>query len=156
MGLVLPASARSFHGKRARFEETMQDQSIPTIQMPPTREASSNLAPDDFRALGHDLVDHIADFQARLPSLPVTPGESPEAVRALLPTGGLPVRGAEPGALLATTAEMLFAHSLFNGHPRFFGYVTSSPAPLGMLADLLAAAVNPNLGLFTLGPMGPR
>ena len=50
----------------------MQDQSIPTIQMPPTREASSNLAPDDFRALGHDLVDRIADFQARLPTLPVT------------------------------------------------------------------------------------
>jgi aromatic-L-amino-acid/L-tryptophan decarboxylase len=131
----------------------MQDQSIPTIQMPPTREASSNLTPDDFRALGHDLVDRIADFQARLPSLPVTPGESPATLRALLPTGGLPERGAEPGALLADTAEMLFAHSLFNGHPRFFGYVTSSPAPLGMLADLLAAAVNPNLGLFTLGPM---
>jgi glutamate/tyrosine decarboxylase-like PLP-dependent enzyme len=131
----------------------MQDHVISVIQAPPTREASSNLAPDNFRALGHDLVDRIADFLARLPTLPVTPGESPEAVRALLPTGGLPERGAEPGALLATTADLLFAHSLFNGHPRFFGYVTSSPAPLGMLADLLAAAVNPNLGLFTLGPM---
>lgn len=131
----------------------MHDQAIPALQTPLTREASSNLAPDDFRALGHDLVDRIADFLARLPTLPVTPGESPEAVRALLPPGGLPQRGAEPGALLATTAELLFAHSLFNGHPRFFGYVTSSPAPLGMLADLLAAAVNPNLGLFTLGPI---
>ncbi|HEU4785206.1 MAG TPA: hypothetical protein VFS83_17850, partial [Ktedonobacterales bacterium] len=127
----------------------MQDQSIPTIQMPPMREASSNLAPDDFRALGHDLVDRIADFQARLPSLPVTSGESSATLRALLPAGGLPEHGSEPGALLANTAEMLFAHSLFNGHPRFFGYVTSAPAPLGMLADLLAAAVNPNLGLFT-------
>ncbi len=131
----------------------MQHQAFPVVHPSPAREASSNLAPDEFRALGHDLVNRIADFLGRLPSLPVTPGESPEAVRALLPTGGLPERGAEPGALLADTAEMLFAHSLFNGHPRFFGYITSSPAPLGMLADLLAAAVNPNVGLFALAPM---
>jgi aromatic-L-amino-acid/L-tryptophan decarboxylase len=135
------------------MRETMQDRPFPVVQTPPAREASSNLEPDQFRALGHDLVDRIADFLARLPSLPVTPGESPEAVRALLPTGGLPERGAEPGALLATTAEMLFAHSLFNGHPRFFGYITSSPAPLGMLADLLAAAANPNVSFFSVAPV---
>jgi hypothetical protein len=93
------------------------------------REAPSNLEPDQFRTLGHDLVERIAEFLVRLPTLPVTPGESPEAVQALLPTGGLPERGAEPGDLLANTAEMLFAHSLFNGHPRFLGYVTSSRCP---------------------------
>ena len=131
----------------------MQHQAFSVVHTSPAREASSNLAPDEFRALGHDLVNRIADFLGRLPALPVTPGESPEAVRALLPTGGLPEQGAEPGALLADTAETLFAHSLFNGHPRFFGYITSSPAPLGMLADLLAASVNPNVGLFALGPM---
>jgi aromatic-L-amino-acid/L-tryptophan decarboxylase len=135
----------------------MQDQSHPAVHMSRatsrTREAPSNLAPDEFRALGHDLVNRIADFLVRLPSLPVTPGESPETVRALLPAGGLPERGAEPDALLASTAEMLFAHSLFNGHPRFFGYITSSPAPLGMLADMLAAAANPNVSFFTVAPI---
>jgi glutamate/tyrosine decarboxylase-like PLP-dependent enzyme len=48
--------------------------------------------------------------------------------------------------LLAQTTELLTRDSLYNGHPRFLGYVTSSPAPIGMLADLLAAAVNPNVG----------
>ena len=48
-----------------------------------------------------------------------------------------------PGALLDEAARLLFEHSLFNGHPRFFGYITSSPAPIGALGDLLAAAVNP-------------
>ena len=33
------------------------------------------------------------------------------------------------------------------------GYITSSPAPIGMLADLLAAAVNPNVGGWELSPM---
>jgi glutamate/tyrosine decarboxylase-like PLP-dependent enzyme len=40
-----------------------------------------------------------------------------------------------------------------NGHPRFFGYITSSPAPIGMLADLLAAAVNANVGAWRLSPV---
>lgn len=49
-------------------------------------------------------------------------------------------------------ADLLFDHSLFNGHPRFWGYITSSAAPIGALADLLAAAVNPNVchGLFVV------
>ena len=117
------------------------------------REAAIDLAPGQFRALGYDLVDRIADFLGRLPSLPVTPGESPEAVHALLPAGSLPELGVAPDALLADTAEKLFAHSLFNGHPRFFGYITSSPAPIGMLADMLAAAVNPNVSFFTVSPL---
>jgi aromatic-L-amino-acid/L-tryptophan decarboxylase len=117
------------------------------------RTAALNIAPDEFRALGHELVDRIAAFLGDLPSLPVTSGETPGALRTLLPAGQLPNEGAEPAALLAGAADLLFQHSLFNGHPRFFGYITSSPAPLGMLADLLAAAVNANVGSFQLGPM---
>ena len=131
----------------------MHDQLRRVADTPRAEREIVDLAPDEFRALGHDLINRIADFLARLPSLPVTPGESAEAVRALLPAGGIPERGAEPAALLADTAEMLFAHSVFNGHPRFFGYITSSPAPLGMLADLLAAAVNPNVAFFSVAPV---
>jgi glutamate/tyrosine decarboxylase-like PLP-dependent enzyme len=48
---------------------------------------------------------------------------------------------------------LLFEHSLLNGHPRFYGYITSSCAPLGMLAELLATAVNANVGAWKLSPM---
>jgi glutamate/tyrosine decarboxylase-like PLP-dependent enzyme len=40
-----------------------------------------------------------------------------------------------------------------NGHPKFFGFITSSAAPIGALADLLAASVNPNVGGQILSPM---
>ena len=50
-------------------------------------------------------------------------------------------------------ADLLFEHSLFNGHPRFWGYITSSAAPIGALGELLAAAVNPNVGAWLLSPM---
>ena len=42
---------------------------------------------------------------------------------------------------------------MFNGHPKFLGYITSSAAPIGMLADLLSASVNPNVGANILSPM---
>lgn len=112
------------------------------------------MTPDAFRRAGHELVDRLADGLARIPDGPVTPGESPRDVQAALDAGApLPEAGCDAGALLQEAAALLFGHSLFNGHPRFFGYITSSPAPVGMLADLLAAAVNANVGSWRLGPM---
>jgi aromatic-L-amino-acid/L-tryptophan decarboxylase len=106
-----------------------------------------------FRELGHRLVDQVAGFLESLPSGPVTRDESPSIVRdALDLTGSLPEIGTDPGPLLEETAQQLFAHSLFNGHPRFFGYITAPPAPIGILGDFLAAAVNPNVGAWTLSP----
>jgi aromatic-L-amino-acid decarboxylase len=106
-----------------------------------------------FRALGHRLVDRVADFLDALPRGPVTHDESPSVVRnALDLTGPLPELGMDPGPLLEQTAQLLFDHSLFNAHPRFFGYITAPPAPIGILGDFLAAAVNPNVGAWILSP----
>jgi aromatic-L-amino-acid/L-tryptophan decarboxylase len=67
-------------------------------------------------------------------------------------TGELPESGMDPGPLLEQTAKFLFNHSLFNAHPRFFGYITAPPSPIGVLGDFLAAAVNPNVGAWILSP----
>ena len=112
------------------------------------------LAPDEFRAVGHQLVDRIADFLGSLSSRPVTAGESPSQIRQALDAGrSLPHGGADPAQLLDHAAKLLFDHSLFNAHPRFWGYVTSSAAPIGTLGDLLASAVNANCGAWLLSPM---
>ncbi len=117
------------------------------------RTAALAMSPETFRALGHRLVDQIAERLAAIPNGPVTRGEQPKAIRAALGLGGpLPERGEDAAALLERTTRLLFEHSLFNGHPRFMGYITSSPAPIGILADLLASAVNPNVGAYSLSP----
>jgi glutamate/tyrosine decarboxylase-like PLP-dependent enzyme len=106
-----------------------------------------------FRKLGHRLVDQLAGRLESVPFGPVTRDESPSVVRdALDLTGPLPEVGTDPGPLLEETAQRLFAYSLFNGHPRFFGYITAPPAPIGILGDFLAAALNPNVGAWTLSP----
>jgi glutamate/tyrosine decarboxylase-like PLP-dependent enzyme len=118
-----------------------------------TRAAPLAIDAAAFRALGHALVDQIAEFLEALPRGPVTHDESPSAIRAALDLDGpLPEAGTDPGPLLTRTAQLLFAHSLFNGHPRFFGYITAPPAPIGILGDLLASAVNANVGAWTLAP----
>jgi aromatic-L-amino-acid/L-tryptophan decarboxylase len=112
------------------------------------------MAPAQFRALGHELVDRIAGLLESLPQRPVTPAATPKSIRlALEAERPLPERGTEPSQLLKRAADLLFEHSLFNGHPRFWGYVTSPAAPIGVLGDLLAAAVNPNVGAWPLSPM---
>ncbi len=112
------------------------------------------IEPEQFRLLGHELVDRIAALLESIPTRPVTRGESPLDVRkALNADRGLPDRGADPAQLLNRAADLLFDHSLFNGHPRFWGYITSSAAPMGALGDMLAAAVNANVGAWPLSPM---
>ena len=112
-----------------------------------------NMSPGEFRETGRLLVELLAGFLEELPGLPVTRAENPAELRVLLPQGGIPDKGEKSSTLVRETTKLLTEHSLFNGHPRFWGYITSSAAPLGALADMLAAAVNANVGAQALSPM---
>ena len=120
---------------------------------PDKRNAIINMDPEEFRKLGHQLVDQISDFLGSLPNRPLTRAESPSEIRNLLEQRSLPEEGTAAGQLLNQVSQLLFHHSLFNGHPKFWGYITASPAPIGILADMLAAAINPNLGAWLLSPV---
>ena len=111
------------------------------------------MSPQKFRALGHRLIDDIADFYERLPNLPTASALLPNALRQKLGKRDLPENGAEISPILSQFAELFFKESTHNGSPRFWGYITSSAAPIGALADLLAAAVNPNCGAWALSPV---
>ncbi|MBD3217885.1 MAG: aminotransferase class V-fold PLP-dependent enzyme, partial [candidate division Zixibacteria bacterium] len=118
------------------------------------REAPINLDADQFRNLGYNLVDSIAEFLENIHNHPVTSKLTPEEARAKVQADKrLPDNGTDPAALMNRTVKLLLENSLFNGHPRFWGYITSSPAPIGILSDLLASAVNPNLGGWQLSPI---
>jgi glutamate/tyrosine decarboxylase-like PLP-dependent enzyme len=126
----------------------------PEARAPIARNAPIALDTESFRRAGHELVDSVAEFLASMADHPVTPAETPDEVRALLDADApLPDNGTSADVLLRATANLLFDHSLFNGHPRFFGYITSAPAPIGMLGDFLAAAVNANAGAWRLAPL---
>ncbi len=109
--------------------------------------------PDTFRQLGHAIVDRLADRLAAVADAPVTRNESPSDIRAALGLdASLPEEGAEPDTILDGLIDNLFDHSLFNAHPKFFGYITAPPAPIGVLGDFIASALNPNVGSWRLSP----
>lgn len=107
----------------------------------------------EFQKIGYQLIDRIADFIDTIGENPVTPGALPSKLQALLGDVPLPENGKSAEVLLSETSDLMLNHSLFNGHPKFMGYITSSAAPIGALADLLAASVNPNVGAHILSPM---
>ena len=118
------------------------------------RNSPAELSPDDFRAIGHQLVDRVADFLAELPDKPVAPALSPREMRALLGTSdSVPAKGEDPARVARHAADLVIGNSTLNGHPRFFGYITSSASPLGALGDLIASSVNPNCGAWALSPI---
>ena len=114
---------------------------------------SIEISKDEFRKIGYQLIDDISNFISNIEKKPVTSNESPSQLQRILGNTSLPENGKPAAELISRVTELLFNHSLFNGHPKFLGYITSSAAPIGALADLLAASVNPNVGAHILSPM---
>jgi aromatic-L-amino-acid decarboxylase len=98
---------------------------------------------EEFRRLGHELVDVIAEYLASIRERPVFAPMQP-AERATLLQEALGEAGCAPEAVLEHFRTAVLPHAMGNGHPRFFGWVNSPPAPMGVLADFLAAAMNPS------------
>ena len=118
-----------------------------------SRRASLAMDAETFRALGHALVDQLAVALESLPTRPVTRDEKASSIRdALGLDRSLPESGTDPAVLVDRTTRLLFDHSLFNAHPRFFGYITAPPAPIGILGDFIASALNANVGSWRLSP----
>lgn len=124
------------------------DSTPPVLQ----RQSPLNMDADSFRENGYLLIDEIAAFLEMLPHERVTRAEQPRQIKNLIGQAGLPEEGRPLEKILYHAKELLFEHSLHNGSPRFWGYITSSAAPAGMLADLLAASVNANVGAYSLSP----
>lgn len=112
-----------------------------------------DLNSEEFRKIGHQLIDDISDFIDSIDRKPVTTNESPSQLQGILKKTSLPEHGMSSAELISKATDLLLNHSLLNGHPKFLGYITSSAAPIGALGDLLAASINPNVGAHILSPM---
>jgi aromatic-L-amino-acid decarboxylase len=108
---------------------------------------------EEFQKIGYQLIDRIADFLDSIDKKQVTTTKTPSELQKILGDAPLPESGQPSSELLSNTTDLLFNNSLLNGHPKFMGYITSSAAPLGALADLLASSVNPNVGAHILSPI---
>jgi aromatic-L-amino-acid decarboxylase len=105
----------------------------------------------EFRPLAHRVVDLLADYLESLEHHPVTPQDPPERIRALFDEP-LPRRGSDGAAVLEELQEKLFPYCVHVNHPGYFGLITPTPTPLGILGDFIASTINQNVGSSTIGP----
>ncbi|HEY5906406.1 MAG TPA: pyridoxal-dependent decarboxylase, partial [Vicinamibacteria bacterium] len=83
------------------------------------------MTPDEFRRLGHLVVDFVADYRARVAGLPVMSTAEPGSVRASLPQA--PPENPEPFEAVLRDLETHVLPGLSHWqHPRFFGYFPSN------------------------------
>jgi glutamate/tyrosine decarboxylase-like PLP-dependent enzyme len=105
-----------------------------------------SLDPDweSFRRTLHDAADGVVDFLAasrERPAWQPVPGAVKDALRTPLPQDGEPLDDTH-----AAFRELILPYATGNLHPRFFGWVHGAGTPAGVLAELLAAAMNANVG----------
>ena len=101
---------------------------------------------DELRRLGHSMIDDVVDYLRTLRDRPVWQ-PVPDTVREQLSTG-LPIEPAGAEAAYEDFRRYVLPYPRGNNHPRFWGWVNGSALPLGVLGDLLAAALNPSVGAF--------
>src|SRR6478736_1883537 len=111
------------------------------------------LDPEDWEAfarLAHRMVDdmlaHLRNVRSR-PAWQPMPSEVRERLREELPRAG---QGAESTYREFVSNVMPYTNG--NIHPRHFGWAMGNGTPLGMMADMLAAGINPHMAGYEQAP----
>lgn len=100
------------------------------------------MTPEEFRAAGHQLIDWIADYRARVyeGALPVIAQTSPGEVRAALPP--TPPEHGEPfDAMLRDIDRVVVPGLTLWQHPNFHGYFPANSSLPSVLGDLLSTGL---------------
>ena len=103
------------------------------------------MTPEEFRRLGHQVVDWVADYRERVASLPVMSRVSPGDVKAQLPQAP-PTEPEGFEAILGDLERVIVPGLSHWQHPRFFGYFPSN----GELASVLGDYLSTGLGVLGL------
>src|SRR5687767_9108908 len=91
----------------------------------------SQWAPAEIRRVAHRVADLIADYLTDLPGRPAF-SPVPAEIAARFSQAPVPTRGEEPDAILDEFESSIAPYPFGNGHPRFWGWVNSPPAVMGI------------------------
>ncbi|MCL4177366.1 MAG: aspartate aminotransferase family protein [Verrucomicrobia bacterium] len=109
------------------------------------------MSPDEFRRQGHATVDWIADYLARVDSLPVASTVPPGMIRSRLPATA-PQQGEPFPDLLRDVENILLPGLTHWQSPGFFGFFPANNSGPSILGELLAAGLGVQGMLWTTSP----
>ena len=120
---------------------------LPLREGPAASGSSETLDPqdwDEIRAQGHRMLDDMIDYVATIRERPVW-RPIPDEVRARF-RAELPRQACDLGEVYREFADFIAPYATGNVHPGFMGWVHGGGTAVGMLAEMLAAGLNANLG----------
>jgi len=123
----------------------------PTPESTPDSTPSFDLSPEEFQRLGQRVLTSMWTAIERGQKDPILAPATGDDVRALFDEP-LPRKGVALDAVVEAWIDRVLPHCRHNGHPRFFGYVVTSPDPIGILADAMASAMNQGLTAWRSAP----
>lgn len=98
---------------------------------------------DSIRELGHQMIDDIMDLMQNISKQPVwkpVPNEAKMFFQQELPQNPQNI-----DEIYDEFKQYIFPYPKGNIHPRFFAWIQGTGTPLGVLADMLASAMNSNV-----------
>jgi aromatic-L-amino-acid/L-tryptophan decarboxylase len=107
-------------------------------------------SPEAARELAEGAIELWCELLRTIEARPVSRQFSAESLEAVAPA--IPEEPLSNEALLAYARTVLLDFATYAGHPRFMAYITGAGTVPGAVADLLAAALNANVGGSRLGP----
>jgi glutamate/tyrosine decarboxylase-like PLP-dependent enzyme len=98
------------------------------------------------------LIEAIETYVTRIDAHRVTPELNPEKIRSMLKRFDFE-KPVEPLEALSFAVENLWQYQTHTPHPRYFGLFNPAPTTMGIAADTLAAAFNPQLAAWSHSPL---
>jgi len=105
----------------------------------------------EFRTAGHRLVDLLAGYLEGVENQALFPDVSPQELDALFDED-LPSEESSIDRVLEQLEQKLLPYCAHVNHPGYFGLITPTPTPAGVLGDFIASALNQNVGAWQIGP----
>ena len=99
---------------------------------------------DSMRVLGHQMIDDMMTYLQTVRERPVWQSV-PEETKARF-RRSLPMEPQEADDVYGDFLHDVLPYPMGNIHPRFWGWVIGTGTPLGALAEMWAAGMNPNVG----------
>ena len=114
-------------------------------------EKSLHMTPEEFRRHGHTVVDWIADYYARIESLPVLSRAKPGEIRGSLPPEP-PVSGEAFETILHDVEKLILPGITHWQSPNFYAFFPGNASGAAILGDLLSSGLGVQGMLWVTSP----
>ncbi len=112
---------------------------------------TGDMPSDEFRRMGREAIDQIADYFERLETLPVLSQNEPGELAAALPSSA-PTHGEDFEEVLSDVERLIVPAVTHWNHPNFHGLFSTATSSVGVFGEMFSAAFDMKAMLWRTAP----